>query len=161
MRWPPTATHHLPPHLPPTLTSHDCLWGTNVISEGDVVWNFKTGALFLSTFRFFQNPLFITLSYIIYVTRGQGGGGVVFFHLVVSTSAYIFSLGSFQHLLLSSSALTRSASHPPRSSSSLRGFAPASRPAAWLQMCQAKFNICSMLPCPSNRGLASQTKTWL
>lgn len=66
---------------------------------------FKTATLFLSTICFVQSSFFHH-PYISYITGGQGRVEVLFLHLVVSTSAYIFSLGSFQHLPLSSSALT-------------------------------------------------------
>lgn len=125
---------------------------------------FKTATLF-----FVHHPLwpkfffFIILSYITYVTRGQGRVGVLVLHLVVSTSAYIFSLGSFQHLPLSASALTLGFTPTPVIffSSRLRSSFPMGR--ARLQMCiNARLSLTSA-PCASfstRLDVASQTKTW-
>lgn len=81
---------------------------------------------------FFHHPLLRKIRH----TGGRvGGGGGLFLHLIVSKSVYIFSLGSFQHLPLSSSALTLG--FTPTSVFLVLSWLRSSLPTgyAWLQMC--------------------------
>lgn len=135
---------------------------------------FKTAALFLSTIHFFQNSSFIILSYITYLTRGQGGGGGGGGSFSLSCNfyeRYIFSLGSFQHLppfLFCSHRLGFTPTPVIVVASLQLPDGPLWAPA--VHQCQVEFNICSMLLCldvepsrvPSNLGpdIPSHTQTW-
>lgn len=135
---------------------------------------FKTAALFLSTIHFFQNSSFIILSYITYLTRGQGGGGGgggPFLCLVTSASITFlaWALSNTSPPFLFCSHRLGFTPTPVIVVASLQlPDGPLWAPA--VHQCQVEFNICSMLLCldvepsrvPSNLGpdIPSHTQTW-